>query len=597
MITVEKEKAILSPLCHTNVNMFWGGIMAEVLARLGVQYTVIAPGSRSGPLVIGFVTNKKLRAIPVLDERSAAFFALGLAKQTYRPVVLIISSGTAAANVYPAIIEARMSKVPLIVLTADRPPEMRECHSKQTIDQVKIYGDYPLFYKEIGLPEANYDLFYYLRQTISHAFERSLYPQAGPVHLNIPFRNPLAPIQDYAFGDFLNEFDLEQFFSTVTQYSNREIDYEINRESSVYKEIASTAKGLILVGTVQYQNPEEFVELLSEFAMNLGWPVLAEGLSPVRNYEANFPALITRYDTILRNPDLAELLKPEHVIQIGNLPTSKVLRAWLKANKAKTWILEPSSENIDPTHGNVTFVRTNPSLFMKYFDGNSFSPKNTSYAELWNKLDEQSDTLIANSMQKCDWPFEGKVAWLLSTNLPESTPVFVATSTPVRDVEFFWQKNDRKIQMYFNRGANGIDGIVSTALGVAHDNKPSVLLVGDLTLLHDSNGLLIKNYFKGSLTIVLINNNGGRLFEFLPIAQLGDIFEDYFVTPQNVSFEKLAQYHGLDYYQPESWNDFCSLIVTLPQEGIRIIEMLTDGKNDVTFRKNLFKTISESLKI
>lgn len=595
MITLEKKDVILSPLCYTNVNMFWGGVIAEVLVRLGVQYAVIAPGSRSGPLTIGFASNKKLKAIPVLDERSAGFFALGLAKQTHRPVVLICSSGTAAANFYPAIIEARMSKVPLIVLTADRPPEARECHSGQTIDQVKMYGDYAVFYKELALPEAEFDLFYYLRQTISHAFERSIYPQAGPVHLNVPFRDPLAPIQDDSFGAFLKEFDLDQFFNEVVNSSNKSIDFKIDNHSLIYREIASANKGLIVVGTVQYQNPEEFVELLSQFARSLGWPVLAEGLSPVRNYETKFPALITRYDTILRNPDLAESLKPEHVIQIGNLPTSKILRAWLKSNKAKTWILEASSENIDPTHGNATFMRINPSLFMKYFNSNKKVSSNTSYAQLWNQLEFQADSLIASSLEKCDWPFEGKVAWLLSKNLPKATPVFIATSMPVRDVEFFWQKNDLKIQPFFNRGANGIDGIVSTALGVAHENKPAVLLVGDLTLLHDSNGLLIKNYFKGSLTIVLINNEGGRLFEFLPIAQFGSIFEEYFITPQDANFEKLAQYHGFDYYQPKSWDNFCSLISNLPQEGIRIIEMITDGKNDVAFRKNLFKTVSESL--
>lgn len=594
---LEKENAILSPFCRTNINMFWGGVIGEVLARLSVQYAVIAPGSRSGPLVIGFASNKKLKTIPVLDERSAAFFALGLAKQTHRPVVLVCSSGTAAANVYPAIIEARMSQVPLIVLTADRPAEMRECHSGQTIDQVKMYGDYPLFYKELGLPEANFDLFYYLRQTISHAFERSLYPQAGPVHLNVPFRDPLAPIADETFGLFLNEFDLDQFFNAVAMPSSPWIDYKIESNSLIYRKISSSDRGLIVVGTVEVQDPEAFVELLSEFARGLGWAVLAEGLSPVRNYEAKFPALITRYDTILRNPDLAELLKPEQVIQIGNLPTSKILRAWLKANKAKTWVLEASSENIDPTHGNVSFVRVNPSLFMKYFEGNKHTEKSTRYAQVWNKLEVQGDSFIANNLEVCDWPFEGKVAWLLSKNLPKTTPVFAATSMPVRDVEFFWQRNDRRAQVYFNRGANGIDGIVSTALGVAHENKPAVLLVGDLTLLHDSNGLLIKNYFKGSLTIVLINNEGGRLFEFLPIAQFGSIFEEYFITPQEVNFEKLAHYHGFDYHQPKSWDNFCSLISNLPEEGIRIIEMITDGKKDVTFRKNLFKIVSESLRV
>lgn len=608
-ILKEVKETILSDLCYSNVNLFWGGIIGEVLARLGVQYVVIAPGSRSGPLTVGCASNRKLKTIPILDERSAGFFSLGLAKQTHKPVALICSSGTAAANFYPAIIEAKMSKVPLIVLTADRPGELRECHSGQTIDQVKLFGDYPNFYKELAIPEMNFELFYYLRQTLTHAFERSLYPQAGPVHLNMPFRDPLAPIKDDYFLNWIKGFDINTFFDLEAKpyVEGRMYSDAGGSGLEMYKNFINTKKGLIIVGTLQEEErTEEFIKALSEFSNELGWPVLAEGLSPVRNYEKLFFNLITRYDTILRNNTLAQFLKPEQIIQIGNLPTSKILRAWLKSNKPKTWIFEPSCDNNDSLHGNTTFMRVHPIALMRQCQEakNSYSnsdykssQNNHDYHSLWQQFEVQADEMIESHMRNCETLFEGKAAWLLSKCLPKGTNVFAATSMPVRDVEYFWQRNNLELKMYFNRGANGIDGLISTALGIAHASKPSVLLIGDLSLLHDSNGLLIKKYFEGSLTIILINNNGGRLFEFLPIAQFRDVFEEYFATPQSMNFEKLADCYGLDYYQPKTWEGFCQLISNLPEKGIRIIEIITDSNFDVAFRKNLFKMVSESIKV
>ncbi len=590
MITVDKENAVLSPICEMNVNMFWGGIIGEVLARCGVKYVVSSPGSRSVPLTFGCAANKKLKTIPVIDERSAGFFALGLAKRTGRPVALICSSGTAAANFYSAIIEARMTRVPLVVLTADRPPELRECHSGQTIDQVKMYSNYPLFYKELAVPEADFDFFYYLRQMVTYACERSLFPQKGPVHLNVSFRNPYPEVDD-GFASFIKEFDIEDFFSGMVSLEgmsgvNRQSDFSL-----ISSKFQGIDRGLIVVGTVQPKDPKSFSMSVGRLAKSLGWPVLAEGLSPIRNYANEVPGLITRYDAILRNCEAAESLRPEKIIQIGDLPTSKVLRAWLKRMKPETWVFESSADNVDALHGNTHFLRFD----VEDFICDAKVSATSMYFGTWRNLEEQADKLIADRLGREMGFFEGKISWLLSESLPEETPIFIATSMPVRDIEFFWQKGNRRIQPYFNRGANGIDGIVSTALGIAHENKPAVLLVGDLTLLHDTNGLLIKNYFKGSLTIILINNNGGRIFENLPVAQHGTIFEEFIATPQDIDFKKFSDYHGIEYHRPDSWEIFNSLIEKLPDEGIRMIEIITDGKFDVAFRKNLFKTVSEKI--
>lgn len=592
---VEKQQqSVLDPLCQANVSVFWGGAIAEILSRLGVKYAILPPGSRSTPLLVGFGVNEKIESISILDERSAAFFALGLAKKTNTPVALICTSGTAAANFYPAIIEARMTKVPLIVLTADRPPELRDCHAGQTIDQVKMYGNYPLFYKELAVPEADMGLFRYMRQMVVHAWERSQFPQAGPVHLNLPFRDPLAPVIDDKFVNFLNNIDLEAFFDGA--YPRPKPEFILNKFDIelIIEEMKHIEKGLIVVGTIQPSNPEAFSKAIGKIANVLGWPVLAEGLSPIRNFTSYVPNLITRYDAILRNEKIANDLHADAVINIGDLPTSKVLRAWLKERNAKTWVIEDSTENVDLLHRDAITIRTNIIHLAQHVTG--YNPE-TAYSNKWRYLESQAEAIMDHRFASCDRIAEAKVAWLLPQILPPRTPIFVSTSMPVRDVEFFWRKNNNAIQPYFNRGANGIDGLLSTTLGIAHEHQPSVLLIGDLSLLHDSNGFLIKDKFKGSLTIVLINNEGGGVFEFLPISQFQPIFDEYLITNQYRDFQKLATFHEIPYYKPTSWVQFEFLLSELPESGIRLIELHVDRSKDVAFRKELFKTITETIKI
>lgn len=593
---VAEEKEILLPLCTANLNMVWGGIMAEILACMGLEQAVISPGSRSGPLAVGFGTNSKIEAIPVLDERSAAFFALGLAKQSHKPIALICSSGTAAANYYPAIIEARMSKVPLIVLTADRPSELRECHSGQTIDQVKLYGDHVNFYKELALPEESVDMLKYLRQTMIHAFERAIFPQAGVVHLNVPFRDPLAPIRDEKFQEFLRKIDLEDFLCDVSYKQQSRFELKENDAETLLRKMKSIDQGLIVVGPNQPADSGEFVKAISNISYLTGWPVIAEGLSPLRGNNHQMEFVSTKYDLILRNKHIAEKLKPEAVLCVGPLPTSKVLRAWLKECDAQTWILEDSADNIDPLHRKTTYLRVSIQSFAENItELRTNSRRENNYLWTWKLLEKQAIDGVCRELQECNFLFEGKVALELSQHLPKYTPVFASTSMPVRDVEYFWESNDRGCEMYFNRGANGLDGLVSTAFGVAHKNKPTVLLIGDLGLLHDSNGLLLKKYFKGSLTIVVINNEGGGIFEYLPISQFGEFFEKYVATPQSIEFKKLAAMHEVEYHNPDTWKAFRAFIQKLPECGIRIIEVKADRKKDATFRKDLFKNLSQQL--
>ncbi|MBE9188123.1 2-succinyl-5-enolpyruvyl-6-hydroxy-3-cyclohexene-1-carboxylic-acid synthase, partial [Microcoleus sp. LEGE 07076] len=359
-----------------NTNTLWASILAETLQRLGLKTAVICPGSRSAPLTIAFAQNHQIETIPILDERSASFLALGIAKKSGVPTALICTSGTAAANFFPAIIEARESRIPLLIFTADRPPELRDCHAGQAIDQVKIYGNYPNWQAELAIPSTEIKMLGYLRQTVIYAIERSQFPTPGPVHLNIPFRDPLVPISDIAVEVLETQFDIEDFFaglepiiagetSIVGQASCLPISRDGQDARSTTPIIDSTieqwqkcSRGIIIAGVGQPQNPEKYCSAIARISQLLNWPVLAEGLSPLRNRAQLNPHLISTYDIILRNREIADRLTPEIAIQIGDLPTSKQLRNWLDKTQPKRYTIDPGHHNIDPLHGKTIHLRT-----------------------------------------------------------------------------------------------------------------------------------------------------------------------------------------------------------------------------------------------
>ncbi|AFZ14672.1 2-succinyl-5-enolpyruvyl-6-hydroxy-3-cyclohexene-1-carboxylate synthase [Crinalium epipsammum PCC 9333] len=578
-----------------NTNSVWASILATTLQRLGLTTAVICPGSRSTPLAVAFAQHPQIEAIPVLDERSASFFALGIAKRTHRPVVLVCTSGTAGANFYPAIIEAKESRIPLIVLTADRPPEMRDCHSGQTIDQVKLYGNYPNWQTELAVPSLDIKLLRYLRQTIMYAWERSHFPTPGVVHLNIPFRDPLAPIPELEAEVFKSQLQPEEFFAGITPYIQTQTSSIPNLETIIEKWL-QCERGIIIAGVAQPIQPEEYCSAIAHLSKLLKFPVLAEGLSPVRNYAQLNPYLISTYDLILRNQQLAQQLTPEIVIQIGDLPTSKELRTWLESLQPEQWIIDPSHHNLDSLHNQTHHLRISVEqlsfvaqkyLLSKQSQYNRLNEiPNSSYIDLWCNSEASVRSSIDQTMISMQELFEGKLAWLLSQTLPQKTPIFISNSMPVRDVEFFWKPNNSEIQPFFNRGANGIDGTLSTALGIAHRHQSSIMLTGDLALLHDTNGFLLRNKFFGSITIILINNNGGGIFEMLPIFKFDPPFEEFFATPQNINFADLCTTYNVDYELITSWEHLQQLLNPLPTTGIRVLELRTNRTTDANWRKN-----------
>jgi len=561
-------------LARSNLNSAWGALAMEVLARMGVQTVVTSPGSRSTPLTVAAVRNPKLQALSLLDERSAGFFALGLAKRSHRPVALVCTSGSALANYMPAVVEASMSGTPLLLLTGDRPPELQDCNSGQTIDQLKFFGNYVRQFRQLALPEVA--CFDSLRQTLVHALAQSLQPQPGPVHLNFPFRDPLAP-EHHAAEPVCRAADLEQAATVLTRSGDACL-HSSCFDCVALERLISHQRGLIVVGT---ENPpagdELFADAVAMLSRKLGWPVIADVLNPLRNHADEIAALICTYDAFLRDTATAAALQPSAILQIGNLPTSKVLRRWLSGLDAASFLLTRLADNTDPLHRLALPL---------YGDAHALAerlprqPADAAWLESWQTREAQTCQKLDRALDTIETLFEGKVARLLSRHAPVGACVVVANSMSVRYAEYFWQPGNRAIRILGNRGANGIDGTLSTAMGAAHGGPPTILLTGDLAFLHDSNGLLAHRQLAGSLTVIVVNNAGSGIFEHLPVAALDDIFESHFATPQQVSIAGLCQAHGIDYQCIRDLDTLQQRIARLPSCGVQVLELPTDRKSD-----------------
>ena len=542
----------------SNANSLWGAVVAEVLQRLGLRVVVISPGSRSTPLTFALARHSKIETVPVLDERSASFFALGLARRSNIPVALVSTSGTAVANFFPAVIEAHESRVPLLVLTADRPPEMRNCRAGQTIDQVKIYGKYPSFQAELAMPSGRLEHLRHLRQTLVYAWERTQFPFRGPVHLNFPFSEPLSPETNDSKIEINDGVIHAAFFSQVRSPMKVVVELPKTEIEQTISELKETKKGLIVIGPHCPVDAEEFADSIGKISRFLNWPVMVDALGPLRNFAKFNPFLISNYDSILRNKGYAKLLSPECVLSVGPLPTSKVLRAWLDKGDAKTWLVDCGPDNVDSLHRGTIPLRIPVETLAGSFDRGP--NRNHGFLKAWMGFEKTAHRKIIKRMQTCTFNFEGRVAYTLSKALPRRAVLIVANSMSVRDMEYFWQPNNSRIKVYCNRGA-----------------------------------LLLAKNFTGWLTIVLVNNQGGGIFENLPIAAYDPPFEDHFAMPQNVDFSKIAIAFGIGYERVKSMKSLPELLIKKSQSKIRILEMMTDRKRDTKFRRDLLEEIAEEL--
>lgn len=570
----------------SNRALQWGCFVADVLVAAGVRHVFIAPGSRSAPLALGFARALPDGAFSVVDERSAGFLALGSAKASGVPAVVVCTSGTAASHFYPALIEARLSEVPMIVLTADRPAEMRDCFSGQTIDQVKLFGDYPLWQHEFSLPEPTEAAFRYLRQMLIYGHDRACGVGRGPVHLNFPFRDPLHPAA--VDGDCIADDLYRRLIGSVAAnpHVRRQVDASFLQQAVTAMQ--SAKRGVIVVGPSQPVDPDAFVRSVERLAVSLGWPVLADGLTPLRSRAATMKAtVITGYDALLRNGIFSANHTPDAVLSIGPLPTSKPTRQWLAEPAIQTWLLGDTDANWDGLHRSTTALRCPPEALAEAMEG-AVTPGcvDPSWLNQWSH--HESLVMAAREGAFADRSplSEPAVAYLVSKHLPPGMSLFVGNSMPIRDLEIVAPAGDNALRVYCNRGANGIDGNIATAVGIACHKSPTVAVIGDVAFLHDVGSLLNRPDKDIDLTLIVINNSGGGIFKNLPISKQGKAFTTFFLTPHTHNIAAICGACGVAYQAVET-TDALIKSITTPPTGLKVIEVPCDADASITLRKSL----------
>ncbi|TCP29841.1 2-succinyl-5-enolpyruvyl-6-hydroxy-3-cyclohexene-1-carboxylate synthase [Scopulibacillus darangshiensis] len=559
----------------------------DELSACGVEHVVVSPGSRSTPLAMLLNAHSDIRVWMNIDERSAAFFALGIAKASGRPAALLCTSGTAAANYYPAIVEAKLSRVPLIVLTADRPHELRGVGAPQAIDQIKLYGDNVKWFQEMPLPGLDEQTLLLSRTTARRAIMTVTTQPLGPVHLNFPFREPLVP--DFTVD---NIWDSGKTSSTEFSMVTGENEISDSNFDKLTRSIQQLKRGLIVVGP---QVNSELAELAALIGERLGFPVLADPLSQLRTGNHNKMPIIDCFDSFLRDTLITETFIPDGVIRIGAMPVSKPFLLYLNKIKPSRYIVIDEGEGWrEPTQLATDMVYSDPIRLCKRLL-NQLPPNPSaepSWLTGWNKVNQAAKNEIKMFLEEKHW-HEGQIISELSKLLPKNAYLFVGNSMPIRDLDTFLLNQTGRINTMANRGANGIDGVVSTALGVSAVSKSVNLVIGDLSFFHDMNGLLAGKLYNLNATIIVVNNDGGGIFSFLPQAGEAVDFEQLFGTPAGLDIEAVANLYNADYKQAVTWEEFADAYLTYQKvQGLKIIEIQTNRKDNTEKHRMLWNRIS-----
>ena len=588
-----------------------GGALARVLVRqlaaAGVGHVVICPGSRSTPLVLAAADEPGMRLLLHVDERAAGYFALGIARQGGRPVAVVSTSGTAAANLLPAAVEASLSRVPLIFLTADRPPELRDVGAPQAIDQLRIFGSHALWSAEApcapAAGEAPADLLRHARQLAARAVEASAGPPAGCVHLNLPFREPLVagdgPPQRRAAAA------AEEL--ALLPPSSRAPLPPPAQEVRTLASASSGRRGLVVCGP---ESPGLPVEGVVGLAGALGWPILADALSGLRTASAA-DGVIAHYDAILREPSAAERLAPEVVIRFGAQPTSKPLATWLdglhRARTLREYVVDEAGAWRDPS-ASAALVRAEPGALADALAAAARGARGPGAEWLagWREADVIAGEAVTRGLEEIDArgePFEGLAARVVAEALPDGGTLVCGNSMPVRDVDSFVPALGRRLRIVGTRGASGIDGVASTAAGAAlvageQQGGPVALLLGDLSFLHDLTGLWAIGRHGLSLVVVLIHNDGGGIFHFLPQREaLPGLFEPWFGTPARLDAAAAAALFGGRHAPlPARAGEMREAIAgALGSPGLTVLELRTERDRNVVLHRELWSRAAAAL--
>lgn len=572
----------------------YASAFVDEMARAGVRHVCIAPGSRSAPLALAIANERSLKSWVHVDERSCAFFALGLSRALREPVALLCTSGTAAANFFPAVVEARSAGVPLLILTADRPPELRDVGAAQTIDQNRLYGAHAKWFVEVALPEATPEMLRYARALAGRAVAQARETPTGPVHLNFPFREPLVPAPGTNLQISAGRDDGRPWVR-VTR-SRRSLDDQTAR--AVASRISPAQKPIIVCGP---QSDSELAKPIARLANSLAAPILADPLSQIRWGSHDRASVIDRYDAVLRHQATAETLSPDLIVRIGGTPTSKALLQFLERQSSVPLIVIAESQWPDPTLLAEEMVRADPAVACAQLADalGSRSLHETSWLDKWTQADATARDALYRHSCTIREPFEGTALADVVSVLPDGATLFVSSSMPVRDLDAFAAGDERNIRVLCNRGANGIDGVVSTALGAAAastSSGPLVLVIGDLAFYHDMNGLLASKLYGIDATVVILNNDGGGIFSFLPQAQHPQHFEKLFGTPHGLDFEPVASVYGGSFQRAHDSASLRRCVSDgISAGGLQLIEMRTERARNVVLHREAWEAVASAL--
>jgi 2-succinyl-5-enolpyruvyl-6-hydroxy-3-cyclohexene-1-carboxylate synthase len=567
-------------------NRLWAHLIVEELLRCGVDLFCVAPGSRSTPLVAALAANDKASSLIHFDERGTAFAALGYARATQRPAAWITTSGTAVANGLPAVVEAATDGVPMILLTADRPPELRQTGANQTIDQPDIFGDYVRWRFDLPAPDPDIDPAMVLTTVDQAAYRASRAPQ-GPVHLNLMFREPFLPEGDEDAVSGPSSW--EQSDEPYTRYAATKLAVDAMEIHKLWETLRPVKRGLVVAGRLVSRKQGEAVLRLAEA---LGWPLLPDIGSQVR-LGADSQDLVAHYDALLAGDSFARAHEPEALVHVGGRALSKRLEKFVASSRPDPYVVVRENPfRLDPAHLVTHSIEANVIDFCAALvRAATEGPPATdpSWTVGWREASAEVVRYLDGILS--GEPNEPLVARSVSRNLPADYGLVVASSMPVRDLDAYAAADGVPAPVAANRGASGIDGTVATAAGFARGlGRPVTLLVGDLALLHDLNSLAMLRDVH--VVVVVLNNDGGGIFSFLPVATHEEFFEPYFGTPQSVGFAPAAKMFGLSYECPATTEEFVEAYGAACTRGSStLIEVKTDRAENVALHRRILEEV------
>ncbi len=558
-------------------------VLVDELARCGMRGAVTCPGSRNAPIALTLAGDDRLEAVSVIDERAAGFLALGLAKAGERPVAVTCTSGTAAANLAPAVAEAHEARVPLLVLTADRPPELRDVGAGQAIDQVKLYGTTAKWFVEVGNLDPGRDAAVHYRALACRAFWTAASGRPGPVHLNFPLREPLAPVQEELDpSDWQGRADGRPW-TEVLEHASAPHASDVQR---LAERMAAVPRGAIVCGPTA----ERMADPVARLAAACGWPVLAEPTSGVRCGDHDRSHVVAHYDVLLRDARFTDSRAAALVLRVGDAPTSKPLREWLSG--ADQVVIDPHAAWHEPTRsaGLLLHAAAAPTCDAV---AAALEMRTAERDPGWLASWRDSDAKVANALAAAPDPFEPKVAAALEPGLLDGSLLWSSSSMPVRDVEAYFPSSPKRIRFLANRGANGIDGVLASAAGAAlATGAPTTVLIGEIALLHDLGGLLAARRAGIDLTVVCLNNGGGAIFDFLPVAEHADpaLYERHVATPSDVDLTRVAALADMEHRAATTPDEVAAAVAA----GPCLVEVRTDRAENVRWHREVVERVGRA---